>query len=132
MSQFFIIAGKTSSLDGLSNVEVISLDRAEDVIVRAARDLFFAADWPSCWYLRDRGGCTGTLFTEAQAALLDGASFEQTRLYSLFSRTLPTAKGIALWYGDDWSDLPPVSESRAFLDRLRQDVERPHRAMIDS
>lgn len=39
MSQFFIVAGKIPSLDDLSNVEVIPLDRAEDIVVRAAQDL---------------------------------------------------------------------------------------------
>lgn len=125
MSAFFIVAGEQPPLDALPNLEVIPLDRAEDIVAQAARELFAPSEWPACWYLRDSKGCTDTLFTEAQVALLDGAPFAETRLYRVFSRILPTAKKIALWYGDDWSNLPVVSDAQTFLQRLRQDVERP-------
>lgn len=125
MSEFFIVAGDKPSLDDLLNLEVIPLDQAEDIVAQAARELFAPSQWPDCWYVRDSGGCTDKLFTEAQAALLDGEPFEGTRLYLVFSRALQTAYKIALWYGDDWSDLAIVADAQAFLERLRQDVERP-------
>lgn len=125
MSEFFIIAGDKPQLDDLLSLEAVSLDRAEDVVARAARDLFAPYEWSECWYLRDAQGCVDTLFIEAQAALLDSLPFEGTRLYRLFSRLLLTAKKIALWYGNDWTDLPAVSDAPTFFQRLRRDLEQP-------
>lgn len=125
MSEFFLVAGEQPELDDLSNLEVIPLDCAEDLVAKAARELFVASDWPCCWYVRDARGCTDTLFTEAQAALLAGESFEKTRIYQVFSRALLRAKKVALWYGDDWSDLSVISGAQTFLERLQQDIARP-------
>ena len=125
MSEFFLISGRQPPFDDVANLEVVQLSQAEDIVARAARELFAPSEWADCWYLRDTGGCADTLFTEAQEALLDGKPFEHTRLYRAFSRILPEARKIALWYGSDWANLPLVSEAQTFMECLKRDLESP-------
>jgi hypothetical protein len=125
MSEFVLISGRQPQFEDISNIEVVQLSHAEAIIARAAQELFAPSEWMGCWYLRDTEGCTDTLFTEAQAALLNGKPFEHTRLYRAFSRILPTARRVALWYGDDWANLPLVSDAKTFMERLKRDIESP-------
>jgi hypothetical protein len=125
MSEFFLVCGRQPRLEDIANVEVVRLSQAEEIVTRAAHELFSPSEWADCWYLRDRRGCADTLFTEAQAALLDSVPFESTRLYRVFSRVLPTARKIALWYGNDWENLTRVHEAGTFIDFLKRDMESP-------
>ncbi len=125
MSEFFVICGDRPQLGDIPNIEVVEMSQAEEVVVRAGQQLFAPAELADCWYVRDAQGCSDTFFTEAQAAVLDGLPLEKTRLYQLFRRTLPTAKRIALWYGDDWNDLPVVTDEQTFFEQLKRDLENP-------
>lgn len=125
MSEFFIVCGEKPKLDDLPNIELVEMNQAEEVVARAARQLFSSSDLAHCWYVRDKQGCADTFFTEAQAAALDGDPLEKTRLYQVFNRALPTAKQVALWYGDEWQDLPVVTDEKSFFEHLKKDLESP-------
>jgi len=125
MSEFFLVSGRQPQFDDIANIEVVQLNQTEDIVARAGSELFAPSDLTDCWYLRDTEGCADTLFTEAQEALLDGKPFENTRLYRAFSRILPEARKIALWYGSDWANLPLVSEAQTFMERLKRDIASP-------
>lgn len=47
---------------------------------------------------------------------------EKTRLYQVIHRALPMAKQVALFYADDWQDLPAVTDERDFFTRLQKDL----------
>lgn len=57
--------------------------------------------------------------------LLYGLPLQKTRLYQVLHRALPLAKQVALFYADDWQDLPVVTDERDFFTRLQKDLESP-------
>lgn len=115
MSQFFLVSGAKPQLVGLPGLRIVDLAGAEALIQRGARSLFSAASRAQCWFVVDEQECPDVLFTEAQRELQSDVAFQETRICKLFEQILPIAEKIALWYSDEWDDLPVVTDAAAFL-----------------
>lgn len=93
----------------ISGIHMHRIDEGSSFLLNVARNLFSSDDLTSCWYPEDDlEGSTDELFTEAQRDIIDGTTFDSTRLGKLMYELLPVSKGIVFWYGDEYQNLPCV------------------------
>jgi hypothetical protein len=71
------------------------------------------------------GVSIGDMFTEAHNALYNGGEFNATLLQHLLTEVLKTCKSFALWWGDDWQDLPVISTEAMLLSELKSQLAAP-------
>ena len=123
MSQFMFVVGKQVSLDDIWDIECVQVKDGDDFIQRASRDLVKESSLQECWFPQDKTSkCTDALFVEAQERLVFGAKIEATRLGILIGQIIRLHGSIILWYGDDWVDLPMISDSGLVLKNIQEQL----------
>lgn len=122
MSAFFLICGPKPENLGILGLRIVDLSAGGELERRAAADLFSEADRVRCWYATKEGASPDALFTDAQAAMAEGVPFADTQIYKLLVSVITYIDKIAIWYSDDWGNLPIVTDAGMFLEKLEQDL----------
>jgi hypothetical protein len=122
MTQFMLcdpIAAKPSG-----EVYFRALNEDESFLAIAAQSLF-----PSGTLIRVPVLLTGQsiadLFTEAHNAVYNGIDYSTSRLSAVMPELVRLCKSFALWWGDDWSDLPIIRTESAIEPTLIQQLSQP-------
>jgi hypothetical protein len=97
----------------------------EPWLAAAAQALFPDPDLVRVPVLAD-GASVDELFTEAHNAVFNGGDFGSTRLSRILPQLASRCGSLAIWWADDWSDLPVQRTTdalmRAVIDQLREPV----------
>lgn len=116
MSQFMLAVGDPSGVEQVVGLQVVGIAAADHLLLDAANALFGSIQSKACWFVQDQQThCTDTLFTETQRALVEDHTFKQTRLILLLTHLLEQVQDLVLWYGDDWSMLPCITDKDQFI-----------------
>jgi len=103
MTQFVLCTPKAIDMSEGMYFRPISDD--DQFLTDAARSLFSGE--PSIRVPVLVGGPSiADLFTDAHNAVYNGLDYSTTRLSIVIPELVRSCKSFALWWGDDWSDLP--------------------------
>lgn len=94
------------------------------VLQEASGELFPAHDDVVVPYMKT-GEDVGELFDEAHNAVYNGRAFVTTELSSFLAELLQTCESIALWWGNDWQDLPTAHTREQFVDEVVRQLREP-------
>jgi hypothetical protein len=99
------------------NIELVPASGAGDFVVRATTQLYGSPE--GCWLaqLTDTKEID-SLFSRAQADLAAGMTIEQTALGVFLDALIRQRVEIAMWYADEWQQLPTVCDFNEALRRI--------------
>jgi hypothetical protein len=124
MSQFLLFWSRELPRP-TSRVVFSSLTSEHHVMTRAANDLF-GADLQHVFVPTYDGRTVAELFDEAYNSVAAGAAFSTTAAGLLLNEVLRTGESLALWWSNDWSNLPRLtSETDLVAEVTRQLSEEP-------
>ncbi|MGN6186978.1 MAG: hypothetical protein ACTHQM_25360 [Thermoanaerobaculia bacterium] len=106
-----------------SQLEFRPIEHCDSWLQEVARALF-----PRCEVRipRTKNGISiDGVFTEAHNALYNGREFDVTQLEHVLPEMLNTCKSVALWWGDEWQDLPVISSEAKLLSELKRQLAAP-------
>ena len=65
------------------------------------------------------------LFTESHNALYNGREFGDTQLKSILPELLDRCRSFAVWWGDEWHDLPLIEDEAVLITELQHQLAQP-------
>lgn len=121
MTQFMLCIPDTIDAQ---DVELQPIAGREALLSDAARSLYGSEANVRVPWLRGARGID-EIFTEAHNAVANGRDFATTRLAAFLPGMMHGCRSFALWWGDDWSDLPVVGDESALLSELVDQLREP-------
>jgi hypothetical protein len=67
----------------------------------------------------------GDVSDDAQNKVVDGEAFEDTEFGRLARELSRTCSEVALWWGDDWTDLPVFERADEFVSDIGKQLAEP-------
>jgi hypothetical protein len=105
MTQFILCVPEPGDVAG--DLYFISIREDDDFLTTAARAIFpgeVSIRLPALL----KGPSIADVFTDAHNAVYNGLDFSSTRLSAVMDELVHRCRSFALWWGNDWSDLPII------------------------
>lgn len=94
----------------------------DDAFLADAKRALFPAHTTDVCVPRIDGSSVSDVFTEAHNVLYNGRNFNTTALARLLTEITTACVSLAIWWGEDWSDLPVVTSEAALRNELEKQL----------
>jgi hypothetical protein len=122
MTQFMLCVPDAAHIPADLNFRQIR--KSEGLLTSAALALFPGEYGVRVPFL-DSHRSLAELFTDAHNVVYNDGNFKTTRLSSVLPDLLAACKSFALWWGDDWIDLPTFGTTDALVLELIKQLREP-------
>ncbi len=108
------------------NIDSISINDSSSFLKNIANQLFTQEQLDLCWYPASERyrEPVHDLFNEAYNFVAEGQDFTETVFGKLILRVLPTCQEVAIWYSDNFQDLPSSNDEKEFVKLISYEMQK--------
>lgn len=122
MTQFALCtASATCEVD---DVELRAVTGEQSTLQQAAAELFHETDTVCVPFLKS-GDEISLLFNDAHDKVFNGGEFGSSKLSRILTELLGCSESLALWWGNDWRDLPTYESPEEFVNEVVRQLREP-------